>query len=136
MTQKELQEYRELCKEIDRLDLDRQQWESIAQRVTSGYSLTPGRGMGGSFSHAAEKVIALKEKIEEKIVLLVERREPIVKAIEMLEQESYRELLTLRYLLGWTWERIAEQMHYSYRHVTRLHGCALKAMQGKTYDMS
>ena len=36
------------------------------------------------------------------------------------------ELLTRRYLLGQSWERIAVEMGYSYRHVTKLHGRSLQ----------
>lgn len=33
-----------------------------------------------------------------------------------------QELMELRYLNGYTWERIAVEMHYSFRQVLRLHG--------------
>ena len=39
-----------------------------------------------------------------------------------------REVLTRRYIIGQRWEEIAESMNYSVRHITRLHGIALKNM--------
>lgn len=39
-----------------------------------------------------------------------------------------REVLTRRYIIGQRWDEIAESMKYSVRHITRLHGIALKNM--------
>lgn len=44
-------------------------------------------------------------------------------------QEPYRTLLFERYINGKTWERIAVDMHYSYRGVTKMHGRALQAVK-------
>ena len=47
-------------------------------------------------------------------------------SLATMENGVCREVLERRYLLGQTWEEIAEGMHYSYRHVTKLHGWALR----------
>ena len=39
-----------------------------------------------------------------------------------------RELMELRYISGYTWERIAVEMSYSYRHIVRLHGKILQKL--------
>ena len=48
---------------------------------------------------------------------------------------AYAELLTLRYIDGKRWEEIACMMHYSFRHVTRLHGQALAAFAARYHDV-
>ena len=48
--------------------------------------------------------------------------------IASVPEQSQREVLTRRYIIGQRWEEIAECMGYSRQHVTRLHGYALKKM--------
>ena len=36
-----------------------------------------------------------------------------------------QEILSRRYLLGQSWEKIAVEMNYGYRHVLKIHGRAL-----------
>ena len=49
----------------------------------------------------------------------------VQKAIESMENEQEKDLLTYRYLRGYGWERIAVEMGYTWRHTIRLHGKAL-----------
>lgn len=50
----------------------------------------------------------------------------LVEAIDAMPTgEAPKTLLHYRYILGYTWERIAVEMNYSFRHVLRLHGEAL-----------
>lgn len=62
----------------------------------------------------------IDEAIDEKAAAL--RR--IRKEINKLSQQE-ETLLTLRYIDGFTFERVAEEMCYSWRHTLRLHGQAL-----------
>lgn len=56
--------------------------------------------------------------------------EAVKKAIgELPEREKH--LLTLRYIDGLIWEEVAEKMHYSYKHVHRLHNEALALIKGR-----
>ena len=48
--------------------------------------------------------------------------------ISSVPDSVQREVLTRRYIIGQRWEEIAESMNYSVRHITRLHGIALKNM--------
>lgn len=67
------------------------------------------------------------------LIIVAGMEEPLLRsdadtATKAGRQEMRRryEILTRRYLLGQTWEKIAVEMGYSYRHVTKLHGYALK----------
>lgn len=55
--------------------------------------------------------------------------------IERLDNNAHVRVLTLRYIEGKRWEEIAEELHYSFRHVTRLHGEALTAFSRKYKDV-
>ena len=48
--------------------------------------------------------------------------------IASVPEQSQREVLTRRYIIGQRWEDIAVSMNYSRQHVTRLHGYALHNM--------
>ena len=52
----------------------------------------------------------------------------IIGAISRVK-EPYSTLLYERYVNGKTWEQVAVDMHYSYRHTTKLHGAALIALK-------
>ncbi len=47
-------------------------------------------------------------------------------AIEAMEDETEKELLTYRYIRGFKWEKIAVEMGYSWRKIHYLHGDALE----------
>lgn len=55
--------------------------------------------------------------------------------IEQLEDNRYKAVLTLRYINGRSWLYIAEQMHYTYNHVHKIHGQALLVANQKWIDM-
>lgn len=44
-------------------------------------------------------------------------------------EEPFRTILYERYINGKTWGQIAVQMHYCFRHTTKLHGMALEALK-------
>ena len=54
--------------------------------------------------------------------------------INQLDNPTYRELLSLRYINCKTWEQIAEDMHYMIRNVYVLHGNALEQLSRSTAD--
>ena len=71
----------------------------------------------------------MRQELERKLLQKRYRRirafKKVQAAIERLESEQEKDLLTYRYLKGYSWEKIAVEMGYTYRHVTRLHGEAL-----------
>ena len=52
-------------------------------------------------------------------------------SINSVENRQLNTLLRLRYIQGYTWERIADEMYFSYKHIMRLHKKALKAIEEK-----
>ena len=56
-----------------------------------------------------------------------------IRMIEKLDNPTYIRILTLRYCDGLSFDKIAVEMNYTYRHVLRLHGNALSAF-GRRYQ--
>lgn len=52
-----------------------------------------------------------------------------IEAINKINNETYKELLTLRYIKGYTWQHIEDSMSYSHAQVHRLHQRALKELE-------
>ncbi len=72
------------------------------------------------------KLDALLCELEaEKEVQMIAYQE-IRQAINAIQDATEKEILIRRYTLGQSWEKIAVEMGYSYRHTTKKHGQALK----------
>lgn len=69
---------------------------------------------------------ALIRQLEQERELAVEQYKEIHDQIYKMQDGAEKEVLERRYLMGETWEQIAVQMNYTYRHVIRLHGTALR----------
>ncbi len=93
-------------------------------------SMVPDDGMPhasgiSDLSDYAARVDELERKLLQKRYRRIRAFKKVQAAIERLESEQEKDLLTYRYLKGYSWEKIAVEMGYTYRHVTRLHGEAL-----------
>jgi DNA-directed RNA polymerase specialized sigma24 family protein len=101
-------------------------WYERAGRMTAVVRLTPG---GGDGRRAMEDALARIDELAEKLARCqrraVDRALAVERAVEAVDDPRGREVLRRRYLLGQTWEEMAEEMHYSAMHLTRLHARAL-----------
>lgn len=93
------------------------------------------RAHSGGHSKIELAVVQLVDK-EQQIAGQIERYIALVqeaeRVINSLEDARYRQVLTLRYLAGMRWEKIAAEMGYTdLRFVFRLHGRALLAAENK-----
>ena len=122
-----LKQYKALDREIDRLLEEKKHWEELALKVTPGYegAVSTGTPDGNRIPAAVERIVQWEEKIDRKVDQLVALREEIEGMIGKLKNADFQTLLRLRYINGYTWERIAVEMHYSYQWVCKLHGRAL-----------
>lgn len=93
--------------------------------------------VGGSAQRSTEapfmKWLYLIDEKEHEIAELQKRLDEIertaVAAINRLEREDYRTVLTLRYLQGAAWEDIAQRIYVSNRTVYRWHYEALELLE-------
>lgn len=73
------------------------------------------------------KIVKMEEQIERKIKKLVALRNTITAQIDGMENRTYRNLLTCKYVLEMTWPQVAETMHYNEDYCKKeLHGWALQ----------
>lgn len=82
------------------------------------------------------KIEAMEEKLDKLIDEFVDKKNLIISQIDKIENETYYEILFARYIEKKTFEKIADEMNYSFRNTTRLHGRALIEFErkfGKTY---
>ena len=85
------------------------------------------------------KIEEMEEKLDKLIDEFVDKRNLIISQIDKIENETYYEILFARYIEKKTFEKIADEMNYSWRQVIRLHGRALQEFEkkyGNTYKMS
>ena len=82
------------------------------------------------------KIEAMEEKLDKLIDEFVDKKNLIISQIDKIENETYYEILFARYIEKKTFEKISDEMNYSFRNTTRLHGRALREFEmkfGKTY---
>lgn len=114
-----------LCVELGRLrDLMRQTGGSV-----DGMPHAKKYKAEAQFEGVVDKYVDLEHKLAEKMEQLLDTQKQIHDLIETVEDPTLRTILRYRYINGWTWERIALEMHYSYMHVCRLHGLALQKVK-------
>ena len=85
------------------------------------------------------KIDEMEEKLDKLIDEYVDKKNLIISQIDGIENETYYEILFARYIEKKTFEKIADEMTYSFRNVTRLHGRALQEFEkkyGNLYKLS
>jgi DNA-directed RNA polymerase specialized sigma24 family protein len=68
-------------------------------------------------------------KEAQRLLNIVNEREAIENAINQLQDKYYNAILTMRYINGVSWERIAVTVNYSYKHTKRLHWRAVEKVK-------
>ena len=85
------------------------------------------------------KIEEMEEKLDKLIDEYVDKKNLIISQIDKIDNEAYYEILFARYIEKKTFEKIADEMTYSFRQIIRLNGRALKEFEkkyGNTYKMS
>lgn len=117
------------------LDNDRKQWEDKLAGCAKTLDAPTTSQARDTLQAAVATIMERKEQIVSQIGQAAALAREIEQAIESLEDDRLRLLLRYRYISGWTWERIAVEMGYAYRQVTRLHGKALEEIRIKAKDV-
>lgn len=77
------------------------------------------------------KIEEMETRLDEMIDEYVGKKNKIISQIDSMDNESSYDVLFSRYIEKKTFEKIATDMNYSFRQVTRLHGKALKEFEKK-----
>ncbi len=100
------------------------QLEAQMTRCAQVLSDMPGGGPR-DWTDIVAKALDLKQQLDGDIDRLIDVKREIRAAIAAVENPTYRQLLEMRYLCGWSWQRVADEMHYSREAVCRIHKKAL-----------
>ena len=76
-----------------------------------------------------ENYVELVERIRWEKAELLRIQKDVTTTIARVKRNEYATLLMNYYILGWSFEQCAVAMHFSYRHITRMHGDALNEVQ-------
>ena len=101
----------------------------LYERLTNVTQSLDGIPGGTKDPHKFDALIALNTEISQREAALDRIRLEIFHAIQELQDNRHRVVLTSRYLECMTWQNIAEKMSYDIRHVQRIHGMALVAIE-------
>ena len=133
MTTKQwLSRAKRIDEEIDSLIQTRDETLSRILKITQSY--TADTVQSTKDQHKFDRLAGLEFDIDQKVDELVEVKREIMAAINQISDRRYRLVLLKRYLDYKTFERIAVEMHYSYKQVCRLHGRALIEMEGILHE--
>lgn len=106
--------------------------ERLRSKITSGRMAQitgmPRGGNGSDWTDCVTRILELEAQINSEITALCKLKREIAETIANVDDMRYRTLLELRYRSELSWDRIADEMNYDVRHVTRLHGEALKCV--------
>ena len=105
------------------------QLETLAEYVSPRTETGSGGGASDKVGEITAKIVDEKEKLNRQIEELMNLRKEIKATISGVNNPVFRQLLTLRYINGYTFERIAIEMFYTYKWVCVLHGRALAAFE-------
>lgn len=75
------------------------------------------------------KIEEMEERLDKLIDEYVDKKNLIISQIDKIENETYYEILFARYIEKKTFEKIADELTYSWRQVIRLHGRALQEFE-------
>lgn len=78
------------------------------------------------------KLNDLEQKLINTQKIKIELYTRILEEIENLDNETEREVLTYRYIRGYSWEQICEEIGYSYKQTHRIHINALQHFEKMT----
>lgn len=108
----------------------RQRYEDLATSATAHYRSGPGGTKRvSSVEEYAIKLADLSREMQLRADLFAEELRKIEAAIDAVEPALYRDVLKLRYLNGWSWNRITSQLIYSPDYLWHLHGRALREVR-------
>lgn len=108
-------------------------WKELACKATVNYQNTGG-GKSSGYSNRVEeygcKIADAQAEIEKQLAELIDIKREIEDTITRVKDTTLRVLLEQRYLVGKSWEEIAEFMGYCAEYIKRdVHRDALRKMR-------
>lgn len=133
MDREEIKRYLNKCtsaqRSVKRLEQDIAQFRAEKMSIRHIMDGMPHASWYGDLSDYAAKLDELERKLIQARYERVAIYTDIFDLLEQVEDETYRELLSCRYLRGYTWDRIADEMQYCVAQVHRIHNKALEEVE-------
>ncbi len=115
------------------LDLrELEHWRDLSRKISSVNFSASGsstRSIEPPFVKCLDKIMELEDKINAEIDSLIDLKAEILDCIHSLANEDHQSVLEMRYISGFAWGRIANEMHYSIRWIYKLHDAAIAELQ-------
>lgn len=121
--------YRGSLEKEKALRADLQEQETRAAKTTAALTGMPGAASDGqTLPRAVESIIAAQQELQAQINVCGAVRREVVAAIDQVQDERDHTILYRRYVLGQTYEQIAEKLDISVRYCIKLHVEAIKRL--------
>lgn len=128
MTAKQyLNRVRRIDKEISALLRLVQKTRESLENITQNYDSDGAKSTKNP--HKYDRLVELESLVDQKIDEQIQMKADILCTIMQLDDRRQRLVLMEYYIEMKTWEQVAVDLNYSYMHVTRIHGYALKEVQ-------
>jgi len=131
MTVKEyLQQYRDADREINTKLEQIQRLRELATKTTQ--TLNPDKVQTATENKTeiiVSKIVDLEQEINIEVDQMIALRDLVESTIGQVTDSVQQIILRRRYINGERWEKIAVDLNYTYRHVTRIHGEALLSVK-------
>lgn len=130
-------EYLSQISRLDRMIKNKLTELSQLKEMTCGLSTIPNEERVQSTPNfdkigtAYCKIESMEENIDKLIDEYADKKNEIISQIDGMEDEILYDILFSRYIARKTFEKIADNMNYSFRQTTRLHGKALQEFEKK-----
>lgn len=132
MTREEVKRHlHEYQSAIENLDTARRNLEAVENQLTGisiDYSQERVTSSAISFDRIGDQVdqlAELRQTFEERKKRAIDLMIVAVRLINLCQNARGYDLLSRRYLHGKTWDELESEMHYSFRHLLRIHADAI-----------
>ena len=114
--------YRESLEKEKALRDDLQEQESRAVKTTAALTGMPvGKSLNDKIPAAVERILALQDELLKQVDECNSCRKDVGLVIDTIEDTRLQTIFRYRYILGETWEVIAESLNLSSKWVRKLH---------------
>ncbi|MBQ9992209.1 MAG: sigma-70 family RNA polymerase sigma factor [Firmicutes bacterium] len=126
MNREYLEDYRALVLEIDLLEEERQKLSTqlLTPRTYKDMPRVKG-GYQDPVGEIATKLADLRTLIDKKLDIMIDMKKKTEESMQKLSPES-RNIMRMRYMLGYSWEQMARKMNFTYQWILILHKRAMK----------
>jgi DNA-directed RNA polymerase specialized sigma subunit len=128
MTKEELFKYKSITAEIEQIkqSLSNVEPEYSKDTVTGSdiefpYTKHNFNIEGYDYGNYERKIQRIQNRLNRKLVELVEEKDKLTKYIYSLKDSEVRQIFTYRYINGLSWREIGEKMNYSFETVRKKH---------------